>query len=242
MESGVYFIKNNNNGLIKIGKSNNIKNRFKRIKDTFKFLGLDNGEIYLVDSIFCKNYSELESDLHNMFKEFRKAGEWFSISELMVKDCIDRIDLNKYNVQKKIIIKKPIKNIKINNDVKILSNKTEADEICAFMDGCIGSYDYCLSECLNTIRKIIDNDCEFIKLYDYICDNINIYSDKKIDSYNRPKIFCKVFDNVLNIYKNMNIKDIKKYINFQNIIINNIETIINCNDYEKKFWENYYNN
>ena len=40
----------------------------------------------------------------------------------------------------------------------------------------------------------------------------------------------------------MNIKDIKKYINFQNIIINNIEAIINCNDYEKKFWENYYNN
>lgn len=77
--SGVYFILNKSNNLIKIGCTNNIQKRFKQIQGQFRHLGLDN-DIELVNYIETKDYKKLEKKLHEKYKDRRINHEWFDIS------------------------------------------------------------------------------------------------------------------------------------------------------------------
>ena len=77
--SGVYFILNKNNGLIKIGCSKNIINRFYQLQNQFRHLGLQD-ELELINYIECKNYTKLESYIHSIFKINKSSNEWFKIS------------------------------------------------------------------------------------------------------------------------------------------------------------------
>ena len=77
--SGVYFILNKSNNLIKIGCTNNIQKRFKQIKGQFRHLGLDDN-IELVKYIETDNYKQLEKELHKKYKDRRVNHEWFNIS------------------------------------------------------------------------------------------------------------------------------------------------------------------
>ena len=77
--SGVYFILNKSNNLIKIGCANNIQKRFKQIQGQFRHLGLDDN-IELVNYIETKDYKKLEKKLHEKYKDKRVNHEWFDIS------------------------------------------------------------------------------------------------------------------------------------------------------------------
>ena len=77
--SGVYFILNKSNNLIKIGCTNNIQKRFKQIKGQFRHLGLDDN-IELFKYIETDNYKQLEKELHKKYKDKRINHEWFNIS------------------------------------------------------------------------------------------------------------------------------------------------------------------
>lgn len=79
----VYFIRNKYNGLLKIGKTNNLQRRINEIENCFNFLGLDTNELVVEAISYCPygmNNGKVETYYHNLFKEKRKIGEWFDVS------------------------------------------------------------------------------------------------------------------------------------------------------------------
>ena len=81
--SVVYFIRNKYNGLLKIGKTNNLQRRINEIESCFNFLGLDTNELAVEAISYCPygmNNGKVETYYHNLFKEKRKIGEWFDVS------------------------------------------------------------------------------------------------------------------------------------------------------------------
>ena len=81
--SVVYFIRNKYNGLLKIGKTNDLQRRINEIENCFNFLGLDTNELVVEAISYCPygmNNGKVETYYHNLFKEKRKIGEWFDVS------------------------------------------------------------------------------------------------------------------------------------------------------------------
>jgi len=79
----VYFIKNKQLSLIKIGYS---KNPTKRIRDIENMSGCDIDVLLLIP---CVLYKELEKELHDLFSNDRhRIGEWFNPSN-KIKDFIN---------------------------------------------------------------------------------------------------------------------------------------------------------
>ncbi len=81
--SVVYFIRNEYTGLLKIGKTNNLKRRIKEIENAFNFLGFDTQKLTLEAISYCPfglNNSKVETYYHNKCKNYRINGEWFDIS------------------------------------------------------------------------------------------------------------------------------------------------------------------
>lgn len=77
----VYLIRNEDNGLLKIGYTNNLERRLKQIRKSFEFSGIKPN--LTVEHVFeHDSYIELESYLHREFKEFRFQNEWFSIDDV----------------------------------------------------------------------------------------------------------------------------------------------------------------
>lgn len=94
--SVVYFIRNKYNGLLKIGKTNDLQRRINEIERCFNFLGLDTNELAVEAISYCPygmNNGKVETYYHNLFKEKRKIGEWFDVSydELLNSLFVDYI-------------------------------------------------------------------------------------------------------------------------------------------------------
>ena len=94
--SVVYFIRNKYNGLLKIGKTNDLQRRINEIENCFNFLGLDTNELAVEAISYCPygmNNGKVETYYHNLFKEKRKIGEWFDVSydELLNSLFVDYI-------------------------------------------------------------------------------------------------------------------------------------------------------
>ncbi|MFU0783688.1 MAG: hypothetical protein ACFWT2_11610 [Thermoanaerobacterium thermosaccharolyticum] len=86
MTSCIYFIRNNYNGRIKIGSTQNIIKRFKELNRIFESIGLHaNLEIialYLTFDIFRLN---LEKTFQKDFQEFQYKNEWYDITAEQVQ-------------------------------------------------------------------------------------------------------------------------------------------------------------
>ena len=77
-EGYVYFLKDVNN-LIKIGCTNNVKNRIYSLKR-------NHGELKILKLIKCNKMIDLERYYHIIFKDNRVTGEWFDLKEDIVLD------------------------------------------------------------------------------------------------------------------------------------------------------------
>ena len=95
----VYFMYNEATELIKIGRSNNPKQRLYSINSVFKTqFGMEN-KISLI-GIICVpsgNSTLLEQKLHDKFKEYNKNGEWFELTKEQIYELL------KTNSFKKIV-------------------------------------------------------------------------------------------------------------------------------------------
>ncbi len=84
MSGYVYFFETGD-GLVKIGKANNVESRFKQIQTScptgLKKLG----------NIPSDNPYELEKKTHDYFKRYRKSGEWFAIPEFLRSDIAHHV-------------------------------------------------------------------------------------------------------------------------------------------------------
>ena len=102
MNSCVYFVKNNYNGQIKIGYTNNISERFNQLKRGFTNIGIEPDlKLIALFATFKKYAPAIEADFHVFFKEHRANGEWFNIDADDIKrmflteseqfDCINDV-------------------------------------------------------------------------------------------------------------------------------------------------------
>jgi predicted GIY-YIG superfamily endonuclease len=93
---GVYFIRNNKNGSIKIGSSKDIFKRFSQLVSKAKSTGEKFPDLELVYYFPCAQYKELERKLHHVFSARRITNEWFLASIEEITQIIDRLK-NRYS-------------------------------------------------------------------------------------------------------------------------------------------------
>jgi hypothetical protein len=86
----VYFVFNKKTGLVKIGKSTNVRKRIKQLENCATQLGMPKQVLscpILIYAPYEKRYSELEKELHQRYADCRRIGEWFKIDlEVIKKD------------------------------------------------------------------------------------------------------------------------------------------------------------
>ena len=97
---GVYIILNKtrsseDNLVIKIGCSKDINKRFKQIKSSFKFNGIQD-ELELFNVIQCNKYKLLEKHLHTIMNSRKITNEWFKTDEEFLNKALMKIDLSYY--------------------------------------------------------------------------------------------------------------------------------------------------
>ena len=83
--SFVYIVKNMDTNNIKIGVSKDV---YKRL-ETFR-TGNDCQLELVYKSIICSNTFDLESKVHEEFKDFHVRGEWFRVSESKVIEYLEK--------------------------------------------------------------------------------------------------------------------------------------------------------
>jgi len=74
----VYIIKEEDTNKYKIGKSNNLKNRFNVFGVKLPF------EFEVIHVIHCDDYHRAETAFHNLFKNRHANGEWYELSQIEV--------------------------------------------------------------------------------------------------------------------------------------------------------------
>lgn len=70
----IYLIKADN-GLVKIGKTTDLKTRLDHFTAKLPY------EVKLIHSIETNDHTKLERKLHDLFEHKRKRGEWFELNE-----------------------------------------------------------------------------------------------------------------------------------------------------------------
>ena len=86
-KSYIYFLKDINRGIIKIGKTSNLYYRISQIRSNMITSGVDVGGLKLV-GIYPTTYQDIdlvEKEFHLSFKDKRFIGEWFKIDETDIK-------------------------------------------------------------------------------------------------------------------------------------------------------------
>lgn len=81
LTSGVYFLRNTSNGLLKIGYGKDLFKRINQIAGAFKHIGYDDSlELEAIHLCFEPHLNLTEAYFHNEFKDKRVKGEWFKVS------------------------------------------------------------------------------------------------------------------------------------------------------------------
>lgn len=144
----VYFIENEYNGLIKIGKSKSVMERMKSLANGHK------------DDALCllgrvEGYTEKEAELHDMFREFRVKGEWFTPSDSIL-DYIDNFALDK-NLEYIRRVRRCVKHpIRLESNVSNIAKKQGIED-----------YQYLSWICkmgMDTAKRIWEGDISHVKI------------------------------------------------------------------------------
>ena len=181
--SVVYFIRNKYNGLLKIGKTNDLQRRINEIESCFNFLGLDTNELAVEAISYCPygmNNGKVETYYHNLFKEKRKIGEWFDVSydELLNSLFVDYI-INGVLVTVEDTYDFPngVKKLKLaENDYKLLK-KEVTNELKEKVSKQLGILNTDISNIFNRNNNITYSE----DLFNYIM-SLNSSSDTNLDN------------------------------------------------------------
>ena len=179
----VYFIRNKYNGLLKIGKTNDLQRRINEIESCFNFLGLDTNELVVEAISYCPygmNNGKVETYYHNLFKEKRKIGEWFDVSydELLNSLFVDYI-INGVLVTVEDTYDFPngVKKLKLaENDYKLLK-KEVTNELKEKVSKQLGILNTDISNIFNRNNNITYSE----DLFNYIM-SLNSSSDTNLDN------------------------------------------------------------
>lgn len=187
--SVVYFIRNQYNGLLKIGKTTNLARRIHEIEKCFTFLGMDIQKIKVEAISYCPynmNNGQVESYYHDLFQEYRITGEWFDINyNTLIKNLNVDMSINNIivTIEDPIDFPKGVKHCEIleadkNKLISYVKNKLY-DKYDRFFE--IFSNDWMYRKCTNEISSK--------EIYDYIM-SLNCSNDLNLDN----KILNKIKD------------------------------------------------
>ena len=181
--SVVYFIRNKYNGLIKIGKTNDLQRRINEIESCFNFLGLDTNELAVEAISYCPygmNNGKVETYYHNLFKEKRKIGEWFDVS---YDELLDSLFVNYIingvlvTVEDTYYFPNGVKKLKLaENDYKLLK-KEVTNELKEKVSKQLGILNTDISNIFNRNNNITYSE----DLFNYIM-SLNSSSDTNLDN------------------------------------------------------------
>ena len=181
--SVVYFIRNKYNGLLKIGKTNDLQRRINEIESCFNFLGLDTNELAVEAISYCPygmNNGEVETYYHNLFKEKRKIGEWFDVS---YDELLDSLFVNYIingvlvTVEDTYDFPNGVKKLKLaENDYKLLK-KEVTNELKEKVSKQLGILNTDISNIFNRNNNITYSE----DLFNYIM-SLNSSSDTNLDN------------------------------------------------------------
>ena len=178
----VYFIKNNINGYIKIGHTSNLKNRINQINSIFfSYFGtMEYVEIIrIIDTSFIPP-NKIEKYFHNKYKDKRKFGEWFSLSDKDIHELRENLNILGDDIL----------------DYKYL----EKLDCCDKSISIVTNYNLDIE-----LKKIIYKECDIdINCLKHISSNI-IYEMCGYKLFNIPIMDTKIIENMLRI----EIKNIK---------------------------------
>lgn len=101
LKSYIYFLKDINRGIIKIGKTSNLYYRINQIRSSMIMAGVDVEGLKLV-GIYPTIYEDIdlvEREFHFKFKDKRCVGEWFKINdnEIGLKKITKILGVNIFN-------------------------------------------------------------------------------------------------------------------------------------------------
>lgn len=102
----VYFLVNKTTGLVKIGKTTNLRRRMKQLENYAMQLGISAHDLYCPITIYApegKHYSELEKKMHKKYAQYRKIGEWFSIDLNTIKKDLDNERYPSLNINNMVV-------------------------------------------------------------------------------------------------------------------------------------------
>ena len=181
--SVVYFIRNKYNGLLKIGKTNDLQRRINEIESCFNFLGLDTNELVVEAISYCPygmNNGKVETYYHNLFKEKRKIGEWFDVS---YDELLDSLFVNYIingvlvTVEDTYDFPNGVKKLKLaENDYKLLK-KEVTNELKEKVSKQLGILNTDISNIFNRNNNITYSE----DLFNYIM-SLNSSSDTNLDN------------------------------------------------------------
>lgn len=75
----IYFVKDNENGYVKVGRTNNVNKRLSQ-------LSICNNNLKVLRIVKSNNTILWEKELHNFYKNKKVFKEWFSINETNIEE------------------------------------------------------------------------------------------------------------------------------------------------------------
>ena len=179
----IYFIRNKSNGLLKIGKTNNLSRRIGEIKKCFNFLGMEEQNIELEAITYCPfnmNNSQVESYYHNLFKAYRVQGEWFNVTYQQLFENLEiRMIIGKtlIEIAEPLEFPKGVKNIKFIEKDKTKLREVVKDELIKRFSK---YFDLSNEDIFHYLLNIKDNYISPKDLYDYLMNVENLNLEEKI--------------------------------------------------------------
>tara|TARA_R110001592_G_scaffold128057_4_gene340084 strand:- start:1393 stop:1686 length:294 start_codon:yes stop_codon:yes gene_type:complete len=82
----LYFIKDSDE-FTKIGITKNLKRRLRELN-----CGVSN-DLIVIKTFDLEHYKKIERFLQNLYITYKVRGEWFNLSEEMLEDIYDRVEL-----------------------------------------------------------------------------------------------------------------------------------------------------
>lgn len=174
---GVYLIRNRQNGLLKIGRTNNIERRYGEIIKSFEFCGMSASNIILEKFIECSDEVRLERELHKELENYNVQNEWFDIKDydiveealisIIEKDFMGKITSNALEIEGDFkddlyFIINTISNTNLSSNAKLLyiwlaNNTKDTFSVVASVKRLEEVTSYSKPTVLRTLKELEDN-------------------------------------------------------------------------------------
>lgn len=206
----IYFIEDEERGLIKIGMTDDVIKRFSQLKTNYKFCGLQ-GKLKTIAMCAVTgnqryNRRNVEKFFHNMFFKYYNYMEWYKIDSKTLLSI-----LNQY-IDKKKYVGKNIDGI----NIFLMNDYDEKLFQCNFTEEIVRKrLDPFYKEKIISIAETYSLEYSYNKLYDVFMNELNeIY----LEDYWK-KYFEKVVNNLENVVNRIE----NKYLNLNKVFFEQVE-------------------